>query len=497
MILDTSSYLQNLVRAGCRAVLLIIFATACQKRTFHKNRELSTESTSSGAATDSQDRFLYTLVDASSPMAPHALSVSGTKQELMFQTGEFRRSSDEKNRYQSSFNPEWTLDWNASGGFTSHVGTFLSVQALSNERSKLVWECSGGGLNRPTLVGEWIRLECRSKDPSSAVSFLYIVVPPAASDNSFVGGAGGDHVTKVGSAFSATQPHSKLNLLRVGIPWREDSLRVPKVTIGETAAFEVDDELWQDGSFKVAWKTATAYWNLALGWNFFPEYPKPLPLLTYAPAKFQILINREIQSAGRLAASGLNFTDPKTGRILGLTIYLSDLTSKLPLKPGSAISSVLVHELGHTLGLGHNFAASADPLASKIAKATSVMDYANATPLDVVLPYDKSAIEYIYRNVPPVPELLVCKDIQSLWIPWCRAWDVERETADTILSKLKSYGPTLYSTFESIIVNLNPYDDYLKIVSNLNPRSKHSFLAKMPILEASYKHYWVSLRQHS
>ena len=90
----------------------------------------------------------------------------------------------------------------------------------------------------------------------------------------------------------------------------------------------------------------------------------------------------------------------------------------------SYVKDVIMHEVGHTLGLRHNFRASAvyslkqtdDPAFTKVnGVATSVMDYTpfNIAPsgvkqgeydMSTIGPYDYWAIEYGYREMDPASE---------------------------------------------------------------------------------------------
>jgi hypothetical protein len=90
------------------------------------------------------------------------------------------------------------------------------------------------------------------------------------------------------------------------------------------------------------------------------------------------------------------------------------------------VTSVMLHEVGHTLGLGHNFKGS---LASP---ANSVMDYSadddksfRATPG----PYDIAAIRYLYGLSTTLPQEPFCSDIEMLRDPDCNTFD---DTSDPL-----------------------------------------------------------------
>ena len=84
------------------------------------------------------------------------------------------------------------------------------------------------------------------------------------------------------------------------------------------------------------------------------------------------------------------------------------------------IQAYLVHEVGHTLGLRHNFKGSL------VAPGSSVMDYssfedtfATATPQA----YDVAAIRYLYGLSTELPTQPFCTDEDTLSDPNCAQWD--------------------------------------------------------------------------
>ncbi|MCU1277422.1 MAG: hypothetical protein JWM53_968 [bacterium] len=96
------------------------------------------------------------------------------------------------------------------------------------------------------------------------------------------------------------------------------------------------------------------------------------------------------------------------------------------------IQHVIAHEIGHTLGLRHNFKGSLAPPSS------SVMDYISTdlraqTP--VPQPYDVAAIKYLYDLDPAAPTQAFCTDENTLTDPMCARFD---QTADPLVN---DYGP--------------------------------------------------------
>ncbi len=84
----------------------------------------------------------------------------------------------------------------------------------------------------------------------------------------------------------------------------------------------------------------------------------------------------------------------------------------------NTITHLVLHEVGHTLGLRHNFAGS-------LQKA-SVMDYnSDDDSVTMVAPgaYDLQAIRYLYGLDPNLPTLDFCTDEHRSVLALCDAWD--------------------------------------------------------------------------
>jgi hypothetical protein len=89
-------------------------------------------------------------------------------------------------------------------------------------------------------------------------------------------------------------------------------------------------------------------------------------------------------------------------------------------KASRYVQHMVAHEIGHTLGLRHNFKASLLPPAS------SVMDYYdNETRSQVPTPgpYDVDALRYLYQLSDSPPSQPFCTDEDMLYDPLCAQWD--------------------------------------------------------------------------
>ena len=174
----------------------------------------------------------------------------------------------------------------------------------------------------------------------------------------------------------------------------------------------LDADIIFDASFLRSWKTSYE--------NFTPASVAALldieqPTLTKGPALFG-------PSRHRHADCRLNEGMQHQSSLAGAVLAAQGLTAKRGELPEEylqqALKEVVMHEVGHTLGLRHNFRASAwktlaemeDPAKANEPTSGSVMDYlpVNIVPAGTkqpayypttIGPYDHWAIEYGYKIV--------------------------------------------------------------------------------------------------
>lgn len=354
-----------------------------------------------------------------------------------------------------------------SSGLSSKISWFGEMKSFDDNVSLKLFQnvdvsSSGGGITAATI--------------SSTVSILLL---PEEKMQPFIADS------RIG-VFSTTVP-------RVGLTLDEDGLRPFRLANrwrpGRQIVWYIDD------SFPEAWKApireGVLAWNdafnaIGLG-NVLEvrDFPSPDEDPEFDPDNLKYNCIRYVPNA-TMNAMGPSWVDPSTGEILCASVLVFNdvvrllnnwrfvMTSQVDTRVRSkkmpqeiideSLIYVISHEIGHTLGLMHNMAASSaypvemlrDPAFTKEYGTTpSIMDYARfnyvAQPSDkkvsLVPPrlgvYDKYAIEWLYKPVPGASDMWQVAEAKNALIEAHETDPMYRFSAQgSSMAAMSEYDPT-------------------------------------------------------
>jgi hypothetical protein len=232
------------------------------------------------------------------------------------------------------------------------------------------------------------------------------------------------------------RPHTAFELFRLGPIYRGDAQVAAFVHKDAPIVFAVEPVAIEKGLLPDL-QLAADYWNRAIGYTAIRIDPKAaIGGPQFSPLRSAIRYREEVSG---IAASASNYADPVTGQILAMRL---DIRTAAMSMSKEELRTTLAHEMGHALGLAHNFAASSDPLTIDSPAGSSVMDYYDSAdmPKDLgsTLMYDQAAVDWIYRGKRPDKNYRHCSDVQSWYLLGCDKLDARVGPDKKLIDKADS-----------------------------------------------------------
>jgi hypothetical protein len=257
---------------------------------------------------------------------------------------------------------------------------------------------------------------------------------------------------------SRIKPNTNLETFRTGPFYRGDDQSLVRVEKNRPVQFEVDEKLMQSEVFRSAYAKAANYWNSAAGLTLLSSELKSTSDFHFGFRRSLIKLG---QPAGGTLARAHSLADPVSGTLLSLSVDVFELPKEdIATATSPSFSAILTHEIGHALGMAHNFAASFDPSTGEGNPTTSVMDYiTNMGDLAKPKAYDVEFMRYVYHGEKPSGKLLHCNDVQTTYLLPCARYDVTRQTPEMLLGRLKDYStptPDVLEKFGEALEDILP-----------------------------------------